>query len=147
MLLSNNVERFTQLCWKSNAPQLPSLLWGKFRRMKYLSGNWKSSISDVQWCILLPCAVSVWYYERHYGFALWTHHTFRMCERDGTALPVSSLENKGSCWLTLIICETLVLLFFSQIGWTFYRYSCPVCSKSYCDMSRVWEKLDQEVNQ
>ncbi|XP_060176952.1 E3 ubiquitin-protein ligase RZFP34-like isoform X2 [Lycium barbarum] len=25
------------------------------------------------------------------------------------------------------------------------QYSCPVCSKSYCDMSRVWEKLDQEV--
>ncbi|CAN1770578.1 Probable E3 ubiquitin-protein ligase RZFP34 [Linum perenne] len=25
------------------------------------------------------------------------------------------------------------------------QYSCPVCSKSYCDMSSVWEKLDQEV--
>lgn len=25
------------------------------------------------------------------------------------------------------------------------QYSCPVCSKSYCDMSRVWELLDQEV--
>ncbi|WMV44649.1 hypothetical protein MTR67_038034 [Solanum verrucosum] len=24
-------------------------------------------------------------------------------------------------------------------------YSCPVCSRSYCDMSRVWEQLDQEV--
>nr|GMD46153.1 E3 ubiquitin-protein ligase MIEL1-like [Ipomoea batatas] len=26
-----------------------------------------------------------------------------------------------------------------------YQYSCPVCSKSFCDMSRVWEKLDEEV--
>ncbi|VFQ75035.1 unnamed protein product [Cuscuta campestris] len=26
-----------------------------------------------------------------------------------------------------------------------FQYSCPVCSKSYCDMSRVWEKLDEEV--
>ncbi|TXG58430.1 hypothetical protein EZV62_016259 [Acer yangbiense] len=26
-----------------------------------------------------------------------------------------------------------------------YKYSCPVCSKSCCDMSRVWEKLDREV--
>ncbi|KAG8655173.1 hypothetical protein MANES_04G013301v8 [Manihot esculenta] len=26
-----------------------------------------------------------------------------------------------------------------------YRYSCPVCSKSICDMSRLWRKLDQEV--
>ncbi|KAJ0027346.1 hypothetical protein Pint_35735 [Pistacia integerrima] len=26
-----------------------------------------------------------------------------------------------------------------------FRYSCPICSKSYCDMSRVWEKLDREV--
>ncbi|XP_057431321.1 E3 ubiquitin-protein ligase RZFP34-like [Lotus japonicus] len=25
------------------------------------------------------------------------------------------------------------------------RYSCPVCSKSFCDMSRVWKKLDEEV--
>lgn len=47
MLLSNNVEGFTLLCWQSNAPQLPGLLWGKFRRMKYLSRSRKSSISDV----------------------------------------------------------------------------------------------------
>ncbi|XP_020538227.1 E3 ubiquitin-protein ligase RZFP34 isoform X2 [Jatropha curcas] len=26
-----------------------------------------------------------------------------------------------------------------------FQYACPVCLKSYCDMSRVWEKLDQEV--
>ncbi|KAI4300346.1 hypothetical protein L6164_033734 [Bauhinia variegata] len=26
-----------------------------------------------------------------------------------------------------------------------YQYACPVCSKSFCDMSRVWERLDQEV--
>ncbi|KAL1549388.1 E3 ubiquitin-protein ligase RZFP34 [Salvia divinorum] len=26
-----------------------------------------------------------------------------------------------------------------------FQYSCPVCSKSYCDMTCVWEKLDQEV--
>ncbi|CAK9182822.1 unnamed protein product [Ilex paraguariensis] len=26
-----------------------------------------------------------------------------------------------------------------------YRYKCPVCSKSICDMSKLWEKLDQEV--
>lgn len=26
-----------------------------------------------------------------------------------------------------------------------FRYSCPVCSKSICDMSNLWEKLDQEV--
>lgn len=26
-----------------------------------------------------------------------------------------------------------------------FQYACPVCSKSYRDMSRVWEKLDQQV--
>ncbi|KAI5425786.1 E3 ubiquitin-protein ligase RZFP34, variant 3 [Lathyrus oleraceus] len=26
-----------------------------------------------------------------------------------------------------------------------FQYSCPVCSKSFCDMSRVWEKMDEEV--
>ncbi|KAB5552354.1 hypothetical protein DKX38_009665 [Salix brachista] len=26
-----------------------------------------------------------------------------------------------------------------------FQYACPVCSKSYCDMSRVWKKLDQQV--
>ncbi|XVF05756.1 hypothetical protein REPUB_Repub05bG0199700 [Reevesia pubescens] len=26
-----------------------------------------------------------------------------------------------------------------------YRYSCPVCSKSICDMSKLWRKLDQEI--
>ncbi|KAJ0966650.1 hypothetical protein J5N97_023567 [Dioscorea zingiberensis] len=26
-----------------------------------------------------------------------------------------------------------------------FQFSCPVCSRSMCDMSGVWEKLDQEV--
>ncbi|KAL6145748.1 hypothetical protein ACLB2K_056433 [Fragaria x ananassa] len=26
-----------------------------------------------------------------------------------------------------------------------FQYFCPVCSKSYCDMSRVWAKLDEEI--
>ncbi|KAJ0083782.1 hypothetical protein Patl1_30569 [Pistacia atlantica] len=26
-----------------------------------------------------------------------------------------------------------------------YRYSCPVCSKSICDMSSLWSKIDQEI--
>ncbi|PNX82268.1 RING finger and CHY zinc finger domain-containing protein 1-like, partial [Trifolium pratense] len=26
-----------------------------------------------------------------------------------------------------------------------YQYSCPLCSKSVCDMSKVWEKLDMEI--
>ncbi|KAF5744781.1 zinc finger family protein [Tripterygium wilfordii] len=26
-----------------------------------------------------------------------------------------------------------------------YRYSCPVCSKSICDMTKLWRKLDQEI--
>lgn len=26
------------------------------------------------------------------------------------------------------------------------RYSCPLCSRSYCDMSSIWEQLDQEVH-
>uniref|UniRef100_A0A0D6R673 CHY-type domain-containing protein n=1 Tax=Araucaria cunninghamii TaxID=56994 RepID=A0A0D6R673_ARACU len=25
------------------------------------------------------------------------------------------------------------------------QFSCPVCSKSVCDMSKVWEKLDEEI--
>ncbi|OVA17965.1 zinc finger protein [Macleaya cordata] len=28
---------------------------------------------------------------------------------------------------------------------THFQFACPVCSKSVCDMSGVWEKLDQEV--
>lgn len=26
-----------------------------------------------------------------------------------------------------------------------YRYSCPICSKSSCDMSNVWRQFDQEI--
>ncbi|KAM7459423.1 hypothetical protein LguiA_036417 [Lonicera macranthoides] len=26
-----------------------------------------------------------------------------------------------------------------------YQYTCPLCSKSVCDMSKVWEKFDMEV--
>ncbi|KAF3679663.1 putative peptidyl-prolyl cis-trans isomerase CYP21-3, mitochondrial-like [Capsicum annuum] len=27
----------------------------------------------------------------------------------------------------------------------YFQYSCPLCSRSYCDMSSIWEQLDQEV--
>ncbi|KAL5999638.1 hypothetical protein ACLOJK_037923 [Asimina triloba] len=27
----------------------------------------------------------------------------------------------------------------------FIRYACPLCSKSVCDMSKVWEKIDTEI--
>ncbi|KAL0330780.1 UNVERIFIED_CONTAM: putative E3 ubiquitin-protein ligase RZFP34 [Sesamum angustifolium] len=26
-----------------------------------------------------------------------------------------------------------------------YKYACPICSKSVCDMSKVWEKFDLEI--
>ncbi|KAK6129726.1 hypothetical protein DH2020_036527 [Rehmannia glutinosa] len=26
-----------------------------------------------------------------------------------------------------------------------YQYACPICSKSVCDMSKVWEKFDMEI--
>ncbi|CAI0444518.1 unnamed protein product [Linum tenue] len=26
-----------------------------------------------------------------------------------------------------------------------YQYACPLCSKSVCDMSKVWEKFDMEI--
>ncbi|XVE63581.1 hypothetical protein DITRI_Ditri07aG0031400 [Diplodiscus trichospermus] len=26
-----------------------------------------------------------------------------------------------------------------------YQYACPLCSKSVCDMSKVWEKFDEEI--
>jgi hypothetical protein len=29
--------------------------------------------------------------------------------------------------------------------WLYIRYACPLCSKSVCDMSKVWEKLDMEI--
>ncbi len=34
--------------------------------------------------------------------------------------------------------------FLNALG-MFCRFFCPVCSKSVCDMSKVWEKLDEEV--
>ncbi|KAK4486591.1 hypothetical protein RD792_006842, partial [Penstemon davidsonii] len=33
------------------------------------------------------------------------------------------------------------MAFYLQLS----RYSCPICSKSICDMSNVWRKLDEEV--
>ncbi|GKV42031.1 hypothetical protein SLEP1_g49487 [Rubroshorea leprosula] len=26
-----------------------------------------------------------------------------------------------------------------------YQYACPLCSKSVCDMSKLWEKIDEEI--
>ncbi|KAL3498352.1 hypothetical protein ACH5RR_041084, partial [Cinchona calisaya] len=33
----------------------------------------------------------------------------------------------------------------SAIDYLFIRYACPLCSKSVCDMSKVWEKFDMEI--
>ncbi|KAG5566631.1 hypothetical protein RHGRI_002255 [Rhododendron griersonianum] len=53
--------------------------------------------------------------ERSNRLTMWSYDTFGMCERNGATLQVRTL------------------------------YSCPVCSKSICDMSDVWEKLDREI--
>ena len=73
--------------------------------------KWKSSISSFTDIFHFFCAVSVWYYKRHYRLTLWTHYTFGMCERNGTTFPVSFLRNKGSCWCMLITCIIFFVFF------------------------------------
>lgn len=47
--------------------------------------------------------------------------------------------------ITVLLCGHTIHLDCVKEMEKHFQYSCPVCSKSYCDMSRVWEKLDQEV--
>ncbi|MCL7044037.1 hypothetical protein MKW94_021032, partial [Papaver nudicaule] len=41
--------------------------------------------------------------------------------------------------------HTLHLDCLKEMETHFSKFSCPVCSNSVCDMSSVWEQLDQEV--
>ncbi|KAL5060728.1 hypothetical protein RYX36_032332 [Vicia faba] len=38
--------------------------------------------------------------------------------------------------------KRIPLIMFIDFG---FRYTCPLCSKSVCDMSKVWEKLDMGI--
>lgn len=71
----------------------------------------------VMWSSLFICAVSFWHNQRHYCLAMWSHHTFGMCERDGTTFAVS-YTTEGSCtyieklllYLDLNICTVQVFM-------------------------------------
>ncbi|XP_022767265.1 E3 ubiquitin-protein ligase RZFP34-like isoform X2 [Durio zibethinus] len=47
--------------------------------------------------------------------------------------------------ITVLLCGHTIHLECVKEMERHFQYSCPVCSKSYCDMSRVWERLDREV--
>lgn len=86
MLLLKFDEGFTYLYRKSNAPQLPSLLWGKYSNVKAIY-RYKSSYFFL--FLWFNPAVCFWYHEKYYCFALWTHYASWMCDGDGKALSVS----------------------------------------------------------
>lgn len=52
-------------------------------------------------------------------------------------------------WVSLLLhCVLPPPIFFAFIYTVciiFDRYACPICSKSVCDMSKVWEKYDREI--
>ncbi|GAB2215184.1 hypothetical protein Droror1_Dr00019563 [Drosera rotundifolia] len=47
--------------------------------------------------------------------------------------------------ITVLRCGHTIHLECAQDMENHCRYTCPICSKSICDMSDVWEKLDKEV--
>lgn len=120
MLLFVVDEGFTQLYWKSNASQLPSLLWGSIGSTKARIPLGKFFCSDVliSWSTLFICAVSFWYNERHYCIAMWSHHTSGMCEKNATTFPVSYTTKVSSivqslnctkCWVICLLDLYLII--------------------------------------
>ncbi|XVF20315.1 hypothetical protein REPUB_Repub11eG0187800 [Reevesia pubescens] len=50
-----------------------------------------------------------------------------------------------NCPVCFELCGHTMHLEFLREMEQHFRYSCPVCSKSICDMSKLWRKLDQEI--
>ena len=68
-----------------------------------------------------------------------THDPHKLFEGDEGTLSVSvivplRLLQFPSINIILLICALLYDI-----------YACPLCSKSFCDMSKVWEKFDMEI--
>lgn len=138
MLLFNYVEGVTQLYWKSNAPQLPGLLWGKFRRMKCLIRKGKGSFSKwIDICSLIA----------QFLFDTTKDITVLRCGHTMHLECVKEMERhfqyvfKGSCWFMLITCihffvPSITLKMYKLLAGTHALFAqnpvviCLVCGKN-----------------
>lgn len=109
-------------------------------------------------------SVSVRFHERHQCIAMWAHHTFGLLARDDESFTVKCsrkvkslnhnflMRKNKPLYIILSVCvfvSGIVLYFLPtefKLSYCSCRFACPVCSRSVCDMSRVWERLDQEVS-
>ena len=72
---------------------------------------------------------------------MWTYHSHRLLEGDEGPFAVSALAQSqitNSCYLQHF---SILDCYANRCN----RYACPLCSKSVCDISKVWEKFDEDI--
>ena len=145
LLLLNSSEKQSPLRGRSNTSRLPHLFWGNIIPISYFSTvtitnllnrwNWHKftkfgdySICLNLWMMPLFCSVDIQYIR-----AAWRKWGNISSEYHGAHL-TTSICSKSYC----SICDDFCV-------WFCIRYACPLCLKSVCDMSKVWEKFDLEI--
>ena len=146
LLLLNFVEKRSPLRGRSNASRLSCLFWGNNTQLVYLAlwllsifwmyGGWHNyttEIGDCSICLNLstmsPCCIAAIQSIR----VVWMKWGNIFSEYHRALLVDISLSIS-----IVVICPKLCI-------WFCIRYACPLCSKSVCDMSKVWEKIDLEL--
>ncbi|GJM84708.1 hypothetical protein PR202_ga00402 [Eleusine coracana subsp. coracana] len=77
----------------------------------------------------------------HCNTCVRAHNSSGVHERDETAPSVSLHSSETSLISSRYGCDDLN----EVVGFDLFSFSCPVCSRSACDMTDTWRKLDEEV--
>jgi predicted RNA-binding Zn-ribbon protein involved in translation (DUF1610 family) len=90
---------------------------------------------------VLFSVVFIWFTKRNYCNEMRAHYAWWMLRWDDKAWQVSGLQ-----FLFFFSSDVHVKNWFLIELITFTRYCCPICSKSIIDMSKTWERIDEEVS-
>jgi hypothetical protein len=99
----------------------------------------KCWLQIIFWLIMSWFSVLVWVNKRCVCLAMWSYNSWELLERNGGTLPVSLIWPSVYNSLSRLVLWQLTCLKMS------FRFACPLCSKSVCDMSKAWERLDVEL--
>ena len=155
MLLYLSAEGFSSLRGQSNASKLPCMLWGEYLPFKIVTkiGFPKVTIfTTLETALINHSLINVRFCHSIYSsrrklsacFIVDTRFICNACTRwelTSSKPPMftpdrylaDAFPDRGHS--QLIRCQPA----------DFFRFSCPVCLRSSCDMSGMWQKLDQEV--
>lgn len=153
LLLFHSAKELSPLCGRRNASWLPCLLWGI--KMPFVFQYPCLSFARIIWYrFWIPMCMLTSENDLQFLFESTDDISVLPC---GHTIHMNCLKEMQQHlqWVLYFFCFMVLILLLNHLcstGRMSYfclcyhnRYACPLCSKSVCDMSKVWEKLDVEI--